>query len=41
VTQELIEERRHEFSLEGRPTGIYLIRIVTDDLTKTVRILKR
>ena len=35
------EERFHEFTLNGRPIGIYLIRMVTDGTTSTVRILKR
>ncbi len=34
-------ETRHEFTLDGRPIGIYLIRIVTDGSTATVKILKR
>jgi len=41
LTKELLDERRHEFSLEGRPTGIYLVRIVTEGMTETKRILKR
>ena len=40
-SKELVGTRRHEFSLEDRPTGIYLVRIVTDEVTKTVRVLKR
>ena len=39
--QELLAEPLHEFSLEGRPTGIYLVRMLTDELTKTVRIIKQ
>jgi len=41
LTESFFGECRHEFTLDGRPTGIYLIRIVTDEITKTVRILKR
>ena len=32
---------KQEFSIEERPTGIYLVRIVSDEVIKTVRILKR
>jgi hypothetical protein len=41
LSKEFSEERRHEFSLVGRSSGIYLVRIVSVEITKTVRILKQ
>jgi hypothetical protein len=39
-TQQLYGERKHEFSLEGKPNGIYIIRFVTEGASATVRIIK-
>ncbi len=41
LTESFSGERRHEFTLAGRPAGIYLVRMVSDRLTKTVRIIKQ
>jgi len=40
-TAVLGEERIHEFSLEGQPTGIYLVRIIMDSDSGTTRIIKQ
>ena len=41
LTSEMTDVRKQEFSLEGRANGIYLVRIVAEEATKTVRVLKR
>ncbi len=40
LTKELQNERKHEFSLDGTPPGIYFIRITSDGLTETEKIIK-
>ena len=40
-SEEMSGERKHEFSIEDRPIGIYLVRMVSDGSTGAVRILKR
>ncbi|MCK9423847.1 MAG: YDG domain-containing protein, partial [Bacteroidales bacterium] len=32
---------KQQFSLDAKPTGIYLIRVVSDNFTKTVRLIKQ
>ncbi len=34
-------ERKHEFSLSERPTGIYFIRVITGDKSETAKIIKQ
>ena len=41
LTKEMTEVRKQEFSLEGRANGIYLVRIIAEEATRTVRVLKR
>ena len=41
LTKEMTEVRKQEFSLEGRAEGIYLVRIIAEEATRTVRVLKR
>ncbi len=41
LTKEMTNVRKQEFSLEGRANGIYLVRIVAEEATETVRVLKR
>ena len=40
-TRFLDEKRVHEFSLDGKPTGIYLVRVITDVDSGTTRIIKQ
>ncbi|MEI7981097.1 MAG: T9SS type A sorting domain-containing protein, partial [Bacteroidota bacterium] len=41
MMKEMTGFRKQEFTVDGRPTGVYLIRIVSGDFTKTVRLLKQ
>ncbi len=41
LSKEFQGERMHEFSLENRPTGIYLVRIVNEENTTMVRLIKQ
>jgi hypothetical protein len=41
MTKEFELERKHEFSLAGKPTGIYLVRIIAGEYVKTFRVIKR
>ncbi len=34
-------DRKHEFSLSGKPVGIYFIRVVSGDKAETVKIIKQ
>ncbi|MDP1622683.1 MAG: PKD domain-containing protein [Bacteroidales bacterium] len=34
-------ERKHEFSLSGKPAGIYLLRVISDRRSGTTRIIKQ
>ncbi len=34
-------DRKHEFSLSDRPTGVYFIRIITGDKAETLKIIKQ
>ncbi len=36
----LVNTKKHDFSLEGFPVGIYLVRVHTGELAETTRILK-
>jgi len=40
MTKEFDPERKHEFSLDGKPTGIYLVRIIDGEYVKTFRVIK-
>ncbi len=40
LRQKLYGERYHQFSLTGKPSGIYLIRVITGEKTETVKIVK-
>jgi len=41
LTATLNGERKHEFSLSDKPTGVYFIRIVSGDKTETLKIIKQ
>jgi len=41
MTKEFDPERKYEFSLAGKPTGIYLVRIIAGEYVKTFRVIKR
>ena len=41
MTNELNNETSHEFSLEGNPPGIYLVRVLTEKKSGTLRIVKQ
>ncbi len=41
ITETLIGERKHEFSLSDRPSGVYFIRVITDDKSETLKIIKQ
>ena len=34
-------EGKHEFSLSDRPSGVYFIRVITDDKSETIKIIKQ
>jgi len=40
LSKVLTGERKHEFSLSDRPTGVYFIRVVSGDKAETVKIIK-
>ncbi len=40
MTHTINGDRRKEFSLSGKPVGVYLIRIITRDWAETVKIIK-
>ena len=40
LSRQLSGERKHEFSLQGQPNGIYIIRFVSEGASATVRIIK-
>jgi hypothetical protein len=40
LSQELTNERKHEFSLSDKPSGIYLVRITSGTFVKTFRVIK-
>lgn len=37
----LTGQHRHEFSLSGRPAGVYFIRVVSGDKSETVKVIKQ
>jgi len=39
VSQELQWEKKHEFSLDGRPVGVYFVKVVTGGEVKTVKLI--
>jgi hypothetical protein len=41
ITEVMNGERKHNFSLSGRPSGVYAIRVTTGDKTETVKIIKQ
>jgi len=41
LTETLNGERKHEFSLSDRPTGVYFIRVISGDKAETVKIVKQ
>ncbi|MEI7982717.1 MAG: T9SS type A sorting domain-containing protein, partial [Bacteroidota bacterium] len=41
LTTTLNGERKHEFSLSDKPTGVYFIRLVSGDKTETLKIIKQ
>ena len=41
LSKELSGERKHEFSLLNKPTGIYLVRVISDGNSGTTRIIKQ
>jgi hypothetical protein len=41
LTETLNGERKHEFSLSGKPSGVYFIRVISGDKTETVKIIKQ
>ncbi len=41
MTRSLRNETTHEFSLSGKPTGIYLIKVVSGNTSETVRLVKK
>ena len=40
-TEVLIGFQKHEFSLKGKPAGIYLVRIINENYSGTMRIVKQ
>ena len=40
LSRQLSGESKHEFSLQGKPNGIYIMRFVSEGVTATVRIIK-
>ena len=40
LKETFIGESRHEFNLEGSPSGIYILRVFSNDMAKTVKIIK-
>ena len=41
LSNELAGERKHEFSLSGKPVGIYVIRVISNKNSGTTRIIKQ
>jgi hypothetical protein len=41
LSAEMRGERRHEFSLSGKPVGIYLVRVISERNSGTTRIIKQ
>ena len=41
LTTTLNGERKHEFSLSDKPSGVYFIHVVTGDKTETLKIIKQ
>ena len=41
LTETLIGERKHKFSLSDMPSGVYFIRVITGDKAETVKIVKQ
>jgi hypothetical protein len=41
LTSELTKDGKTEFSLSGKPSGIYLIQVISEQYTGTSRIIKR
>lgn len=40
-TEEIKGKNKYEFSLSGRPVGIYFIRVITENIAETVKIIKK
>jgi hypothetical protein len=41
LTEVLTGELRHEFSLSDKPSGVYIIRVITGDKAETAKIIKQ
>jgi hypothetical protein len=41
LAETLNGERKHEFSLSDRPTGVYFIRVISGDKAETVKLIKQ
>ena len=37
---EMVGEKLHEFSTSEMPTGLYFVKIIADDYTETVKLVK-
>jgi hypothetical protein len=40
LTEELLNERRHVFSLSDRSVGVYFIRVVTELNVETIKVVR-
>ena len=41
LTAQLNGERRHEFSISNRSSGVYFVRVITGDKAATLKIIKQ
>ena len=41
LTATINGERKHEFSLSARPSGVYFIRVISGDKSETAKIIKQ
>jgi hypothetical protein len=40
LTAQMIGEKQHEFVTSGLPTGLYFVKLVADDYTETIKLIK-
>ena len=40
ISEQLPDGKKHEFSLSGRPNGIYVVRVMSDSVTGIARVIK-
>ena len=40
-SKDLVMERKQEFSLNDRPTGVYVVHVISGTLSETAKIIKR